>query len=563
MTKLSSIFKAFSRSEDRPTPNEVYNKKVYLSALIIAFAGAMIGYDNGFVGGSLALPSFQKEFGLDEMSESDANFITANIASTFHAGCFWGALLVYPLGHKYGHKIGLIASATVFIIGSILCCVPNGDIGLGVMYAGRILVGLGVGATSNLGPVYISEIAPAPIRGQLLAFYDIFWQAGGLVGFWINYGVSQTLEESRQQWVIPFAVQLIPGGILFIGSFFLRDSPRWLMAEKNDPTKSIENLKWFRNLDETSEYFRFEVAQIEEGAELRSGTIGMGMLAPVKAVITSKKLLLRLLFSTSLFIWQNASGINAVNYYSPRIFESLGIGGTDASLLSTGIFGALKTASVIIWMLFLIETSGRRLTLIIGSAGVSFCMFYLAIYSLVAKPTLHPSPEGSGVSGLSPSGQGAMAFFYIWTIFYSASWNWTPWIINTEIFDNNIRSFVQSINAAANWFWSFIMARFTPQMFSTMGEGGYGVYFLFASMSAVGVLYVFFLVPETKGIPLEMVDTLFTKGIPAWKAREYTLKQVQSLRQDFQEESKGIGEVEEEYTENVNNNRESSVTAEN
>ncbi|KAA8904306.1 hypothetical protein TRICI_005532 [Trichomonascus ciferrii] len=536
--KVSTVFKAFSRAEDRPTPKEVYNYRVYCSALIIAFGGAMIGYDNGFVGGSLALPSFLREFGLDTISKSDANFITANIASTFQAGCFWGALLVYPLGHYYGHKIGIMISSFVFLIGSVMCCVANSSTGLGVMYAGRIFVGLGVGACSNLGPVYISEIAPPPIRGQLLAFYDIFWQAGGLVGFWINYGVSQTLEESRKQWLIPFAVQFIPGGMLFIGAFFLRDSPRWLMAEKNNPTKALENLRWFRKIDESNEYFKFEVAQIEEGVELRAGTIGMGVLAPIKAILKSKSLLLRLGFSTSLFIWQNASGINAVNYYSPTIFKSLGIDGTDASLLSTGLFGVLKTASVIIWMLFLIETSGRRLTLLIGSTGVSFCMFYLAIYSLVAKPTSHPSPQGSGASDLPRSGQAAMAFFYIWTIFYSASWNWTPWIINTEIFDNNVRSFVQSINAASNWFWSFIMARFTPQMFDKMGEGGYGVYFLFASLSAVGFFFVFFLVPETKGIPLEMVDTLFTKDVPAWKAHKHTLHQIENLRNEFQQEQK-------------------------
>ncbi|KAK7202823.1 general substrate transporter [Myxozyma melibiosi] len=543
----SSIWtiQAFKRAEDRPTPKVVYNFRVYYSSMIIAIAGAMIGYDNGFVGGTLALDSFKAEFGLDKMTTSHANFISANVASTFQAGCFWGSLFVYPLGHYYGRKLGLIVSTSVFLVGAILNCVASRSTGLGIMYAGRILVGLGVGATSNLGPIYISEIAPPAIRGQLLAMYDIFWQVGGLVGFWINYAVSETMPVSRKQFLIPFAVQVIPGGLLFIGVFFLRESPRWLMAEKNSPT-GLENLRWFRKLDESDEYFRFEVAQIEESIESRAGSIGLGFMAPIKAVFSSKKIMYRIAFTTSLFIWQNASGINAVNYYSPTIFKSIGIGGTDAKLLSTGLFGVVKTASVILWMIFLVESWGRRLTLMVGSVGVSFCMYFLGAYVKISHPSANLSSATAGVGNLSPGGRAAMAFFYIWTAFYSASWNWTPWIINAEIFDNNIRTFVQAINAAANWFWSFIMTRFTPQMFSAMGADGFGVYFLFASLSTVGFFYVFFLVPETKGIPLEMVDGLFTKGVPAWSAHEHVLEQLAEVRNEFhvspEEKAAGIGE---------------------
>lgn len=459
--------RAFKRAEDRPTPKAVYNIRVYYSSIIIAIAGAMIGYDNGFVGGTLALPSFQAEFGLDKMTTSHANFVSANIASTFQAGCFWGALFVYPLGHYYGRKIGLIVATSIFLVGAILNCAASSKTGLGIMYAGRILVGLGVGATSNLGPIYISEIAPPGIRGQLLAMYDIVWQIGGLVGFWINYAVSETIPVSRKQFLIPFSVQVIPGGLLLIFVFFLRESPRWLMAEKNSP-KGLENLRWFRKLDESDEYFRFEVAQIEESIESRAGAIGLGFLAPIRAVFTSKKILSRLALTTTLFIWQNASGINAINYYSPTVFKSIGVGGTDAKLLSTGLFGVIKTVSVFLWMIFLVESWGRRLTLMVGSTGISFCMFFLGAYVRIAQPSTVASSATAGVGNLSPGGRAAMAFFYLWTMFYSASWNWTPWIINAEVFDNNIRTFVQAINAAANWFWSFIMARFTPQMFAKM-----------------------------------------------------------------------------------------------
>ncbi|KAK9352254.1 general substrate transporter [Lipomyces doorenjongii] len=530
--------RAFSRAEDRPTPKAVYNFRVYYTSLVIAIAGAMIGYDNGFVGGTVVLASFKAQFGLDKLSSSQFNVVSANIVSTFQVGCFFGSLFVYPVGHIYGMRRGLMWSSAVFLIGCILCLLPGVANGLAVLYVGRVFVGLGVGATSNLGPIYISEIAPPPIRGQLLAMYDVLWQIGSLVGFWINYAVNRTLPFSSKQWMIPFALQFIPGGLLFIGTFFIRDSPRWLMMN-GDVHKGLENLRWFRKLDETEEYLRFEIAQIEEAIESRAGTIGLGVWAPVKTVFSSPRIIKRLIFSTSLFIWQNASGINAVNYYSPTIFKSLGIGGTNSSLLSTGIFGVLKTTGTFLWMTFLVETTGRRLTLMIGSSGVSFCMYFLGAYVKIANPTHHAAN-----ASLTSGGRAAQAFFYIWTIFYSASWNWTPWVINAEIYDQQIRTFIQAINAAANWFWSFIMARFTPQMFASMGASGYGVYFMFASLSTLGILYVFLLVPETKGIPLEMVDSLFTKGVPAWRAHSYVLGQESELKREFDASPEEKGAIE-------------------
>ncbi|KAK9366886.1 general substrate transporter [Lipomyces kononenkoae] len=530
--------RAFARAEDRPTPKAVYNLRVYCTSLVIAIAGAMIGFDNGFVGGTIVLPSFMAEFGLNKLSTPELNVVSANIVSTFQVGCIFGSLFVYPVGHIYGMRRGLMLSSGVFLIGCILCMLPGVARGLAVLYVGRVFVGLGVGATSNLGPIYISEIAPPPIRGQLLAMYDVLWQIGSLIGFWINYAVSKTLPFSSKQWMIPFALQFIPGGLLFIGTFFIRDSPRWLMMN-GDVQKGLDNLRWFRKLDETDEYLRFEIAQIEEAIESRAGTIGLGVWAPVKAVARSPRIIKRLIFSTSLFIWQNASGINAVNYYSPTIFKSLGIGGTNSSLLSTGIFGVLKTSGTFLWMTFLVETTGRRLTLMIGSVGVSLCMYFLGAYVKIANPT----HQAAG-SSLDSAGRAAQAFFYIWTLFYSASWNWTPWVINAEIYDQHIRTFIQAINAAANWFWSFIMVRFTPQMFASMGASGYGAYFMFASLSTLGILYVFLLVPETKGIPLEMVDSLFTKGVPAWRAHSYVLNQESEVKREFDASPEEKGAVE-------------------
>jgi MFS family permease len=146
----------------------------------------MIGYDSAFIGTTLALDSFKAEFAFDTMSKATQNLISANIVSCYQAGAFFGAFFAYPIGHFWGRRIGLLVAGLVFILGAGLMLGVNADRGLGLLYAGRVLAGLGVGAGSNITPIYISELAPPAIRGRLVGVYELGWQVGGLVGFWIN-----------------------------------------------------------------------------------------------------------------------------------------------------------------------------------------------------------------------------------------------------------------------------------------------------------------------------------------------------------------------------------------
>lgn len=166
----------------------------------------MIGYDSAFIGGSLALTSFKTEFNWKQYSVDQANLIQENIVSCYQAGAFFGAFFAYAAGHYIGRKKGLQVFSGVFILGAGLMLGANGKRGLGLLYVGRTLAGIGVGGASNLTPIYISELAPPAIRGRLVGLYEMGWQIGGVVGFWINYGVSTTMKPSHTQWIIPFAV---------------------------------------------------------------------------------------------------------------------------------------------------------------------------------------------------------------------------------------------------------------------------------------------------------------------------------------------------------------------
>ncbi|KAL4791758.1 general substrate transporter [Aspergillus venezuelensis] len=509
--------------EDRPTPREVYNWRVYLLAAVASFTSCMIGYDSAFIGTTLSLQSFKDEFDWENLN---SNLVSANIVSLYQAGAFFGALFAYPAGHFWGRRWGLMASALVFFLGAGMMLGANGDRGLGLIYGGRVLAGIGVGAGSNLCPIYIAEMAPPAIRGRLVGVYELGWQIGGVVGFWINYGVDETLAPSHKQWLIPFAVQLIPAGLLIIGALFIRESPRWLFL-RGHRDQGIETLCWIRNLDASHIYMMEEINMIEQSLEQQRAKIGLGFWKPFKAAWTNKRILYRLFLGSMLFLWQNGSGINAINYYSPTVFKSIGVTGGNTSLLTTGIFGVVKAVITFVWLLYLIDHMGRRNLLLFGAAGGSVCLWFVGAYIKIAKP--EENPEGTG---LDSGGIAAIFFFYLWTAFYTPSWNGTPWVINSEMFDPTVRSLAQACAAASNWLWNFLISRFTPQMFSSMG---YGVYFFFASLMICSIVFVYFLIPETKGIPLESMEALFDKK-PVWRAHGMVIKELRESEEAFRHE---------------------------
>jgi MFS family permease len=174
----------FSIIEDRPTPKAVYNWRVWACAIIASFGSCMIGYDSAFIGTTLALPSFIAEFGLgpDKLPAPELALINSNIVSLYQAGAFFGAIFAYAFVFYLGRKSSLLVFVTVFILGAGLMLGANGERGLGLIYGGRVLAGLGVGGASMAVPIYISEISPPPVRGRLVGIYELGWQIGGLVG---------------------------------------------------------------------------------------------------------------------------------------------------------------------------------------------------------------------------------------------------------------------------------------------------------------------------------------------------------------------------------------------
>ena len=246
---------------------------------------------------------------------------------------------------------------------------------------------------------------------------------------------------------------------------------------KGKREKAIKDLCWLRQLPEDHTYIVEELEAIDHQLEHERATVGPGFWKPFLA-LKQRKVMWRVFLGGMLFLWQNGSGINAINYYSPTVFKSLGV---TQGFLTTGIFGVVKTVMTFVWLIWLIDYLGRTKLLMIGAFGGSLCMWYIAAYIKIAQPGSNPSGD------LSPGGISAIFFFYLWTTFYTPSWNGTPWVINSEMYSQQTRSLGQAFAAANNWFWNFIISRFTPQMFATME---YGVYMFFASLMLLSIPFV-------------------------------------------------------------------------
>ncbi|KAJ5016316.1 putative quinate permease [Colletotrichum sp. SAR 10_99] len=533
---MVNIFKRPKDDSANPAPAEVYNWRIYGLAASAAMGSAMFGYDSAFIGGTMSLPSFQSRFGLDSSTGTDLAALKANIVSTFQGGCFFGVLLCYYLVERLGRRWVLIGCGALFDLGAILQLVASGNLAL--IYAGRVLTGLAVGSSSMIIPVYISESGPPAIRGRLIGVFEIFLQFSQIIGFWVNYGVNIHISGSSDtQWHVPFALQIIPGSLLSICMFLQPESPRWLLnAGRTDQARRV--LQRLRKLPADHPYLNWEIntvlQQIEEETAMGANRGLLEKLREIKLPTNRRRLLLGI----ALMFIQNMSGINALNYYSPSIFQSIGFTGTSVGLLATGIFGIVKAFATMLYMIWGVDALGRRQSLMIGSTGAAIALFYLGAYA-----KLSGSFEAGQLSAgdRTPGAYVAIVMIYIFAVFYAISWNGIPWIFCAEIFPMGIRSICLVFTTCAQWLGQFTIVYSTPYM---MTDITYGTFLLFACSVVFGFVFTFLLIPETKGISLEDMDVLFTrKGMPrTW--RRQTEEIINQRRADGHADALGRDEKE-------------------
>ncbi|CAK4034629.1 MFS quinate transporter [Lecanosticta acicola] len=481
-------------------PPEIYNWRVLLLACASCFGGTLFGMDIGIIGGVITLPSFKNAFGYEGEGAALANAnLSADIVSVMQCGAFLGALLANPLADKWGRKPGLLGAATFAGLGGMMQAAASGNIGC--LYAGRFVEGLALGGATMLTPTYISENAPRATRGMLVGLYQLFETMGAMLAFWINYG-SQLHISGDAEWQIPLAMQCLPPTLLFLGMLLCNESPRWL-ARTDRWERSLKTLSHVRNLPGDHPYIVAEMLEMQRQLEeeLASVNGGSGFWPIVKEIWTVPSNRKRAILSIVLMVCQQMTGTNAINYYAPTIFTNLGITGNSNSLFATGIYGIVKMVSCGLFLIFLADTLGRRWSLIWTGTAMAVAMLYLGFYVRFDPPVANEP--------VSAAGYVALVMVYLFAAFFQFGWGPVCWIYVSEIPTSRLRGLNVSLAAATQWLFNLVVARATPVMLVTVGNHGYGTYFIFGSFCACMVVIAWFFVPETKGISLERMDELF------------------------------------------------------
>ncbi|KAJ6506787.1 general substrate transporter [Mycena sanguinolenta] len=489
-----------------PRSGLTQNIRVYWLAFVVYWGIVLFGYDTGIAGGVVSQPYFRERFGfLDANGKpitSKVNAITSNIVSVLQAGAFFGALGSAPLSAVIGRKWTLVIFTFIFSIGAALTtAATSSSTGLGLIYSGRVISGIGIGAISAVAPAYVSECSPKEVRGRITGLFQITVAVGVMISYFINYGINLNpkLANSPAVWQLPFGFQLAPAGIMLIGLFTVRESPRYL-ASRNRSEEALANLAYLRRLPPTDDAVIHELAEIEAGiAEEREARAGLGW----KEAFFGKGNFVRFLIAFFIFFLQQWGGQNSVGYYAPQIFANIGFIGAKNSLLASGIYGVVKVVATSIFVLLFVDSLGRKLSLFISAMGMG--IFFFIIGALLKT---FPPPTTSSVANPDPppSSKAMAAMLYLYVCFYSMGWGPLPWVYSADIFPTRTRHYGLAVASASQWLWNFVQAKETPNMITKLG---YKIFLMFATIN-IGAMATFSLIiPETKGRSLEDMDIIF------------------------------------------------------
>lgn len=470
-------------------------RRVYILTAVASFGGMLFGWDTGMIGGILTLASFQKSFALDKHSKNFSN-LQGNIVSVLQAGCFFGALSSFFVSDKFGRRSALIIADAIFLLGSILqTCSGLQTRSLALLYVGRVVGGFGVGLISAVVPMYIGENANKEIRGRCIGTMQLFNVTGIMLSYFVNYGMGGRTSLGALQWRIPFALQMIPGVLLLLGLLFQNESPRWFV-EKDKIEQAQRALSQIRQRSIQDPVLRKELDEIIEDYR---GHSRLSFVQQLRIVFSSKPIFYRFSMAITLMFWQQWTGTNSVNYYSPQIFQSIGLASTSAGLFATGIYGVVKVVCTFLALVFATEQLGRKWSLIVGGIGQAFAMYYIGIQGAVAPN-----------AGLTGSSYFAIVCVYLFVVFYSGGWGPIPFVLSAECAPNHVRSLIMAAALMTQWLFNFVIAKLTPIL---LADITYGTYLLFGTLCVLMVVYTVVCVPETKNVPLESIYLLFEGDI--------------------------------------------------
>ncbi|KAJ4374310.1 hypothetical protein N0V83_003051 [Neocucurbitaria cava] len=495
----------------------VKNIRVFGIACFACLGGLLYGYNQGVFSGVLTMTSFKEHMG-DYIQDSETLEWNSSkqgwLVAILELGAWFGTMYSGFLAEILSRKYAILVNVGIFIIGVIIQCTAVSGVGHNAILGGRFVTGMGVGSLSMIVPMYNAEIAPPEVRGALVGLQQLSITLGIMISFWIDYGTNFIGGTGRSQkeaaWLVPLSLQLAPAVLLGVGMIFMPFSPRWLVHHNREPD-ARRVLAKLRGLPQDHELIELEYAEIKaqslfEKMSLRENfphlqdmsawsTFKLQFVA-IGSLFRTKGMFKRVVIATLTMFFQQWTGINAILYYAPTIFQGLGLSSTSVSLLATGVVGIVMFIATIPAVMY-VDSWGRKPTLVVGAVGMALCHFIVA--AIVASF----SDDWEHHQG---AGWAAVVMVWLFVIHFGYSWGPCAWIVISEIWPLSNRPYGIALGASSNWMNNFIVGQVTPDMLAHMK---YGTYIFFGMLTFLGAAFIYFYFPETKGLSLEEMDVLF------------------------------------------------------
>ena len=443
---------------------------LYVVAIIASLGGLLSGYDTGVISGALLF--INESWNLADTTQGI-------LVSSVLIGAVIGAATNGILADMFGRKKIIMATAVIFTLGSIMCAfAPN----IFVLIASRIFVGFAVGVVNFVVPLYLSEISPKHLRGTLVSLYQWAITAGILFSYFINAVFAHAVYNWR--WMLFAGV--IPGIVLFVGMCFMHDTPRWLVSKKRDEEAKIA----FKKIEP-------EVDTEKEIEDIRKTILNEGTKSDKKFRF-KKWMIMPFVVGIGIMFAQICTRINTIIYYAPTIFKNAGFESNITAIYATTGIGVINFLMTIV-ALFFTDKLGRKPLLYFGLTGV--------MLSLIAL--------GCGFAFADFFGDNlkwvTVGSLVIYIICFAMSLGPIGWILVSEVFPLRIRGVAMSICTVSNFAFNFFVVSSFPILLHRIG--GAWTFWGFGIVSLLCIVFVYFCVPETKGISLETIESNWIHGV--------------------------------------------------
>ncbi|KAI5239538.1 putative quinate permease [Aureobasidium subglaciale] len=518
----------FTFKKNGSEPPEVLNWKLWFAVLSFGIMGAARGIDEGLISGTFATKHFQHSLGLDKLDTVDLAQVKANVSAMVQIGSVGGALLAFVLADRIGRLWATRQLCLVWMLGIVIFMTSTvGGGRLGQVYAGRFIAGLGIGQTTVIAPVYISEIAPKSVRGLCTCVFSGSVYIGIMLAYFASWGSSLHISKtSPTSWEVPTSIHLMFAGLIFVLSFFNYESPRYLIkAGKRE--NAVANLARVRGLPIEHELVQSEIADIENQLhEEQEATMGQGAMGYIKEMFFMPNNAYRLYIGLGSQVLSQWSGAQSMTVYAPDFFALLGTKGQNEKLFATAIFGVVKFVAAIACALFLVDWIGRKRSLSIGIACQAISMAYVAAF-LTAVPGIEEKGFEFSKSQKTASTV-ALVMIYLSGFGWAMGWNSMQYLLNAEIYPLRIRAISSSLVMCFHFVNQYGNSRAVPLMLLDHKEGGLGpagTFWLFTAITCIGGAWAWFTIPETSGRSLESIDKLFE--LPWYKIGRFGAKEAE------------------------------------